>query len=280
MTVRERFPRRAGVATLVAREVLTPRMIRVTLRCDAFRDEWPIEQPGEIITLLFVPPDEPIVLPQQDWTFPPDAQPQEWRNYTVRRHRAELGEIDVDVVLHEPRGPACIGRRRGRRSARASATPGRAWTSRPARTSTGCCCAATRPRCPRSPRSSRAAGAAGARRRRGARRGRGDAVDYPRRGSAWVHRDGAPAATTAHLADALRELALPDGAGQAWGAAESRIARDLRTVLRDERGMPKSHAHRARLLATQRRLVSTTRSDRRHAGLRSSQIEHNVVVRP
>ena len=45
-----------------------------------------------------------------------------------------------------------------------------------------------------------------------------------------------------HLADALRELPLPDGLGQAWGAAESRVARDLRAVLRDERGLPQPHA--------------------------------------
>jgi NADPH-dependent ferric siderophore reductase len=31
---------------------------------------------------------------------------QEWRNYTVRRHRPEAGEIDVDVVLHDQPGPA------------------------------------------------------------------------------------------------------------------------------------------------------------------------------
>jgi NADPH-dependent ferric siderophore reductase len=59
----------------------------------------------------------------------------------------------------------------------------------------------------------------------------------------WVHRNGAPAATTSHLADALRDLALPDGHGQAWGAAESGVARDLRSVLRDEHGMPRTHAH-------------------------------------
>ena len=34
----------------------------------------------------------------------------------------------------------------------------------------------------------------------------------------------------------------PEGTGQAWGAAESRVARDLRAVLRDERGMPRTHA--------------------------------------
>ena len=58
----------------------------------------------------------------------------------------------------------------------------------------------------------------------------------------WVHREGAPAGTTTHLADALRALPLPDGLGQAWGAAESYVARDLRSVLRDERGMPRTLA--------------------------------------
>jgi hypothetical protein len=48
--LRRDFPRRKGVATLVARRPLTPRMIRVTLRCAGFGDDWPIEQPGEIIT--------------------------------------------------------------------------------------------------------------------------------------------------------------------------------------------------------------------------------------
>jgi NADPH-dependent ferric siderophore reductase len=57
----------------------------------------------------------------------------------------------------------------------------------------------------------------------------------------WVHRDGADAATTTHLADALRGLPLPDGPGQAWGAAESKVARTVREVLRDERGMPRRH---------------------------------------
>src|SRR6266540_2671851 len=105
----DRFPRRAGVATLVARTLLTPRMMRVTLRCDGFRARWPIQQPGEIITLLFAGPGEPIVLPRRGWTFPAGAPAQEWRNYTVRRHHSERGDIDVDVVLHEPRGPACTG---------------------------------------------------------------------------------------------------------------------------------------------------------------------------
>ena len=125
MAERERFPRRAGVAELVARRALTPRMIRVTLRSEAFGATWPIEQPGEIITLLFAAPGEVVVPPLDGWTFPPGVE-QEWRNYTVRRHDPVTGEIEVDVVLHEPRGPACTWaeasadrrRRRLRRSTR------------------------------------------------------------------------------------------------------------------------------------------------------------------
>ena len=37
------------------------------------------------------------------------------------------------------------------------------------------------------------------------------------------------------------ELELPDGPGQAWGAAESRVARDVREILRGEREMPRKH---------------------------------------
>jgi NADPH-dependent ferric siderophore reductase len=223
----ERFPRRAGVATLIARWALTPRMIRVTLRADDFRDDWPIQQPGEIITLQF---GEPVQLPVRDW--------KPWRNYTVRHHRREKGEIDVDVVLHEPRGPACTGAAEiplgsgvGYAGPRVDFVPrsDAEWlllcgdeTALPA-----IAAILDEPPVPHVLA----------------------LVEVPDRGEElpldgvhWVHRDGAPAATTTHLADALRDLALPDGLGQAWGAAESRVARDLRAVLRDERGMPKSHA--------------------------------------
>jgi len=100
-----RFPAVCGAAELTARRHVTPSMIRVTLQSDAFGSAWPIQQPGEIITLLFVAPDEPVVLPETGWRFP-DGVDQEWRNYTVRRHRPERREIDVDVLLHEPAGPA------------------------------------------------------------------------------------------------------------------------------------------------------------------------------
>lgn len=236
----ERFPRRAGVATLTARRALTPRMIRVTLRSDDFGATWPIEQPGEIITLLFLDPSEEIVLPLTGWRFPEGATEQEWRNYTVRRHDPATGEIDVDVVLHEPRGPACtwaqaspIGADVGFAGPRVDYAPrdGASWlllcgdeTALPA-------IAAILEEPP--PAAERILAVIEV-------QGRDEEhalATPPHADVRWVHRDGADAATTTHLADTLRALPLPDGAGQAWGAAESTVARTLREVLRDERGM-------------------------------------------
>ncbi len=184
------------------------------------------------------------MLPLQGWVFPPGAPPQEWRNYTVRRHRPALGEIDVDVVLHYPPGPASrwasevpLGSVVGYAGPRVDYAPrdGVDWlllcgdeTALPA-------IAAILETTTVSPVLAVVEVHDAAEQL---------PVDLPAgRELRWVHRDGAPAGTTSHLADALRALPLPGGHGQAWGAAESRIARDLRTVLRDERGLPRPHAH-------------------------------------
>ncbi len=240
----KRFPRRAGVATLCARRTLTPRMIRVTLACEAFGSDWPIEQPGEIITLLFLPPGERVVLPEVGWRFPADAPEQDWRNYTVRRHDAGSGEIEVDVLLHQPRGPACtwaaqapLGVAVGYAGPRVDYRPrdDARWlllcgdeTALPA-------IAAILESPPQAAERLHAViEVTDPAEEQPISLPPGARVD-------WVHRGDAPAATTAHLADTLRELELPSGPGQAWGAAESSVARDLRNVLREERGMPRKH---------------------------------------
>jgi NADPH-dependent ferric siderophore reductase len=239
----ERFPRRAGRATLVARTVLAPRMLRLTLRDPAFGPDWPLEQPGEIVTLLFPEPGEPIVLPETGWRFPPGAPEQAWRNYTVRRHRPDRAEIDVDVVLHEPAGPACTG---------AATVP------------VGSAVGFAGPRVDFAPHDDAdwlllcgdetALPAIAAILEQTPAERVLAVVEVPDAAAEvplavppgghvqWVHRNGAPAATTPHLADAVRALELPDGAGQAWGAAESTVARDLRGVLRDERGLDRRRA--------------------------------------
>lgn len=239
-----RFPQRAGVALVTRRELLAPRMLRLTLNAPDFGDDWPIEQPGEILTLCFVTPDEPVLLPLEGWRFPPHAPEQPWRNYTVRAHRPDRAEIDVDVVLHEPRGPAC--------TVAAACEPG--WSVGYAgprvdfahepdadwlllagdETALPAIAAILEQAPPALPVTALVE------------------IDGPRDAFAvqvgarqelvWVHRDGQPAGVSRALVDAVRALALPDGVGQAWGAAESRVARDLRGALRDEHGMPRSHA--------------------------------------
>lgn len=245
MSAAERFPRRAGVATVVARRALSPRMLRITLQGDEFGADWPIEQPGEILTLLFLPEGERVVLPEQGWRFPEGAPEQEWRNYTVRAHRPQAGEIDVDVVLHEPRGPACtwaaateVGSAVGYAGPRIDFAPveGAEWlvlcgdeTALPAITAI----LETAPE--GQPVTALVEVHDEAEQLELALR--------PSQSVTWVPRGGAPAGTTSHLADAVKALELADGVGQAWGAGESKIARDLRNALRGDLAMPKTHAH-------------------------------------
>lgn len=232
MSDRRPFPARKGIATLVARDHLTPRMLRLTLEAEDFGPGWPGEQPGEILTLLFAEPGRDIVLPTSGWSFPPEAAEQPWRNYTVRAHDRAARRIVVDVVLHRPQGPACawaqaapLGGAVGYAGPRVdfAPQPDARWlllcgdeTALPAiasiieRASVPVLAVVEVH----------------------------DAEEQLPLPVTWVHRAGAPAATTSHLADALRALALPDGPGQAWGAAESLVARDVRAVLREERGLP------------------------------------------
>ncbi|MGG7519135.1 siderophore-interacting protein [Allorhizobium undicola] len=53
----------------------------------------------------------------------------------------------------------------------------------------------------------------------------------------WVHRHKGSVAIEAPLVSALRERALPQGDGFAWIGCESAVAKDLRRLLVEERGM-------------------------------------------
>lgn len=53
----------------------------------------------------------------------------------------------------------------------------------------------------------------------------------------WLHRAGV-ANPTRLLADALREVVLPEGDGFAWAAGEASAIREVRRYLRDARGIP------------------------------------------
>lgn len=99
------FPLHTGFAEVVRTAQVTPLMRRLTLAAPAFA-ELGVEEPGEIITLGWPDPGKELVLPQLGWRFPPGKREQHWRNFTVRAHRAELAEVDVDFFLHRDAGRA------------------------------------------------------------------------------------------------------------------------------------------------------------------------------
>ncbi|MEU4447119.1 siderophore-interacting protein [Actinosynnema sp. NPDC050801] len=84
---------------------------RVTFRADEFAD-FRVTGPDECFGLLMPPPGRPLTMPSADRVnvrtairaLPAEDQP-DLRWYTVRAHRPELGEIDVDFVLHGDAGP-------------------------------------------------------------------------------------------------------------------------------------------------------------------------------
>jgi NADPH-dependent ferric siderophore reductase len=104
--VKRPFPLRTGFAEVVRVAPVTPLMRRITLTAPEFDADLGVEQPGEIITLGWPDPGTELVLPQLGWRFPAGKREQHWRNFTVRHHRPDLSEIDVDFFLHGDRGRA------------------------------------------------------------------------------------------------------------------------------------------------------------------------------
>jgi NADPH-dependent ferric siderophore reductase len=98
---------RAFAVTVTEAVSLTPRMRRITLRAPEFTDYEPI-RPDDFFALL-IPGPEGLALPDGALVgsspraaaelIPARYRP-ELRWYTVRSHRPEAGEIDVDIVLH------------------------------------------------------------------------------------------------------------------------------------------------------------------------------------
>lgn len=99
-------------AQVVQTKLLTPHLKRITVHADELR-EFPWHGPDQWFR-MFLPREgqERPVLPTRadDWWPQIVAMPDEIRpsvrNYTVRHLRPELGEIDVDFVLHGDVGPA------------------------------------------------------------------------------------------------------------------------------------------------------------------------------
>ena len=97
-TLIRKFPLCTGIATVTAREAITPLMVRFTLSAPDFADLG-VEEPGEILTLGWSDDGEELTLPEEGWRF--RRREQHWRNFTVRAYRPECAEIDVDFWTEE-----------------------------------------------------------------------------------------------------------------------------------------------------------------------------------
>ena len=98
---------------------LTPGMLRVTFTGDDLR-ELPPAAPDAYLKLFFPLPDQrrPVLPPAhgperadtlswyRGYLAMPDEERPPMRTYTVRAHRPELAELDVDFVRHGDEGPA------------------------------------------------------------------------------------------------------------------------------------------------------------------------------
>ncbi|MGW4116261.1 siderophore-interacting protein [Actinosynnema sp. NPDC004786] len=106
------------VMEVVAVADLTPHLRRVTFRADGFADFRPTG-PDECFGLVMPPPGRPLTMPDEDRVNVrtairalPEADRPDLRWYTVRAHRPEAREIDVDFVLHGDAGPGTRWARR------------------------------------------------------------------------------------------------------------------------------------------------------------------------
>lgn len=240
---RRPFPLCSGVAVVQRVQPLTPHMVRITLGGPDL-GAFGVEEPGEIVTLLWPAEGRALVLPQVGWRFPPGvADAQHARNYTVRRFDADCAEIDVDFVLHGDHGRASRWAAAARPGHRVGfAGPRVHWTSADdagwtllVADETGLpALSAIVETLPDGHPAVALVEIADAAERQPLVT-RADLTLH------WLLRDGEAIGTHPRLADAVRALDLPAPAaasGRVWGAGEAGSMRLVRDHVRGDRGLP------------------------------------------
>ena len=243
-------PRRGPVPlkTLLARvirgEPVTPQMFRVTIGGGDLVD-FVSAAADQFITLILPRPGQerpPIDPANFTWeifrAMPADIRPIA-RNYTARRHRPEVAEIDVDFVIHGDGGPASNWALRARPGDHLAIWGPRMAYAPPAGTDWQLLCG---------DETALPAIAAIFEDLAPGERARAfieiaDAAERQPLASAgdvaitWPHRDGVPAGEGDLLVEAVRNAILPEGTIYAWGGGERRAMADLRKHLQEERGI-------------------------------------------
>ena len=225
------FPLHAGIATVAAAAMETPAMRRLTLSAPAFADPG-VEQPGEIITLGWPENGEELLLPEEGWRFRRGPE-QHWRNFTVRSFDPRRSTLEIEFFLHGDGGRAAgWGLRAGVGDRVGFAGPRTHWVPDPEAEwsllladETGLpALLAIAESLPAGHRAIALAEVGDERERRAVECAA--AVEWH-----WCLRGERDPGTTTLLLEALRELELPGGCGQAWGGGESLAMRDLRRHL-------------------------------------------------
>jgi NADPH-dependent ferric siderophore reductase len=238
---------RTHLAAVVRTEQLTPRVRRVTFAGDDI-ETYESLAPDQFLYLLLPPPgrDELTVDRDFDWIsyhLMPEEDRPVGAHYTVRHHRPDRGEIDVDFVLHDAPGPASGWAERAE-----PGNPVALWGPRTAyepppdvdwyllvADETGLPATAAIVES--------LAGTFG-----GPIRVVVEVTDRAEEQSlpavpwldvTWLHRGHLPAGTTTQLFDAVQALDLPEGAPYVWGGGESRTMTRIRRHLRHEVGYPR-----------------------------------------
>lgn len=217
---------------------LTRHLVRITFTGSDLRDftdDGP-DQRGK----LFLPrlgQHRPIVPTGDDWYARwrqlPDAQRPVLRTYTVRAHRREAAEIDIDFVLHGDAGPASAWAGRARPGDHVALYGTRADYAPPAGTDWQLIAG-----------DETALPAIGAILERLPAEtpaqvfvevgNETEHIDLTTAGQirlTWVHRDGTPPGTGDRLASAVRAAGIPAGTGYAWVAGESAAVQAIRRHL-------------------------------------------------
>jgi NADPH-dependent ferric siderophore reductase len=237
---------RTHITRVVRARQLTPHVRRITFGGGDLTTYEPLG-PDQFLYLLLPPPGRAELTIDAGftweycWTMPEEERPV-GAYYTVRHHRPEAAEIDIDVVIHDEAGPASAWA-----TTAGPGDPAALWGPReafapPAGTDWYLLVAdesglpATAAILDWLPPGSVVRAF----------------VEVPDSGEeqplahgddvvvTWLHRGDRPAGTTSQLVDAVRSLERPGGRPYAWGGGESRAMTAVRRYLRDQVGLERS----------------------------------------
>lgn len=238
---------RTHVTQVVGTAQVTPHVRRITFGGGDLTTFEPLG-PDQFLYLLLPPPGRAELTIdagftwESFWTMPDEDKPV-GAYYTVRHHRPEAAEIDIDAVLHDDAGPASAWAATAR-----PGDPAALWGPREAfappdgtdwyllvADETGLpATAVILETLPPGAVVRAFVEVPDASEEQPLATDRGDVA------VTWLHRGDRPAGTTTQLVDAVRSLERPGGRPYAWGGGESRAVTAVRRYLRHEVGLERA----------------------------------------